>query len=100
MWLRLLGGGSFRELLRRALRLREVARDMRKGELAPAKPVRLQIETTDICNFKCVMCCREVIEGMNTRTMELDEFTTLIGEISPYYVTSTTLADSGKRERS
>jgi hypothetical protein len=33
------------------------------------------------------MCCREVIEGMNTRTMELDEFTTLIGEISPYYVT-------------
>jgi radical SAM protein with 4Fe4S-binding SPASM domain len=53
----------------------------------PPLPVRLQIETTDTCNFKCIMCCREMLEGMNTRTMPLADFAKLIDAIQPFYVT-------------
>ncbi|MGE0406766.1 MAG: radical SAM/SPASM domain-containing protein [Candidatus Korobacteraceae bacterium] len=55
--------------------------------MTPPLPIRLQIETTDICNLKCRMCTREVIEGMNTKTIELDQFKKTIEEVSPYYVT-------------
>jgi len=76
-FLRSLSGGSFSLLLARTARLRRVASGMLAASPRPAMPVRLQIETTDVGNFKCIMCSREVIEGMNTKTMPLDEFTKL-----------------------
>ena len=55
--------------------------------LSPSLPVRLQVETTDTCNFKCVMCARENLDGMNTTSMSLEQFSHLIDTIDPYYVT-------------
>lgn len=70
---RQLSRGSFRTLAKRTFRLRHPAAAM--AETHPL-PIRLQIETTDICNMKCVMCTREVLDGMNTTTMSLNQFTT------------------------
>ena len=53
----------------------------------PALPVRLQIEPTDICNLKCVMCTREILSGMDSTTLSLEKFRGLLDEIDPYYVT-------------
>jgi len=60
---------------------------MLSADPAPPLPVRLQVETTDVCNLKCRMCTREVVDGMNTRTMSLEQFQGMVDEISPYYVT-------------
>jgi radical SAM protein with 4Fe4S-binding SPASM domain len=85
--LRLLYGRSFGIFLRRIGRLRRMASSMRSAEVAPPLPVRLQIETTDVCNLKCRMCSREVMDGMNTSTMSLEQFQNIVTEISPYYLT-------------
>lgn len=92
-WLSKLGGGSIKTALARLLRLRRSAGRMVTASLTPPLPVRLQIETTDICNFKCVMCTREVIEGMNTRSMSLHDFTRIVTEIGPFYVTMNGLGE-------
>jgi len=85
--MRLLYGRSFRVFLGRVARLRRVAASMRSADSRPPLPIRLQIETTDICNLKCRMCTRELIEGMNTKTMPLDQFKEVVEETAPYYVT-------------
>jgi radical SAM protein with 4Fe4S-binding SPASM domain len=85
--LRLLYGRSFGIFLQRIGRLRRMASSMRSADEAPPLPVRLQIETTDVCNLKCRMCSREVIDGMNTGTMPLEQFKDIVQEISPYYLT-------------
>ena len=84
---RQLSRGSLRTLLSRTLRLRRLAAAMAAADPVPPLPIRLQIETTDICNMKCVMCTREVLDGMNTTTMSLDQFTKIVGEIEPFYAT-------------
>jgi radical SAM protein with 4Fe4S-binding SPASM domain len=85
--LRLLTGGSFTNLRYRIGRIQRIARSMATGGSDPPLPVRFQVETTDICNLKCRMCTREVIDGMNTRSMPLADFERLIVEVDPYYVT-------------
>jgi radical SAM protein with 4Fe4S-binding SPASM domain len=85
--LRLLYGRSFGIFLQRISRLRRLASSMRLADEAPPLPVRLQIETTDVCNLKCRMCTREVIDGMNTSTMSLEQFKNVVSQISPYYLT-------------
>ena len=74
-------------LLRRLSRLRRAAGEMRSASPTPSLPVRLQVETTDICNLKCTMCAREVLPNMNTGYMALEQFEKLIEAASPYYVT-------------
>ncbi len=91
--LQLLYGPSFKVFIGRLLRLRAMARSMRRGVEAPPLPVRLQIETTDICNFKCRMCTREVIDGMNTKTMSLEQFKSVVDQIAPYYLTMNGLGE-------
>ena len=85
--LRLLTGNSFTNLRRRVGRIRRMAAAMSRGGLDPPLPVRFQIETTDICNLKCRMCTREVMDGMNTRSMALADFERVVAEVDPYYVT-------------
>ena len=74
-------------LIKRVTRLRKLAKQMLCLNLYPSLPVRLQIETTDTCNFKCIMCARENLDGMNTTSMSLQQFSQLIDAIDPYYVT-------------
>jgi radical SAM protein with 4Fe4S-binding SPASM domain len=85
--LRLLSMGSPVLLAERAGRIWAVSRSMLSAEAKPAKPVRLQVETTDICNLKCIMCARESLDGMDTRTMSFDEFVRLIDAARPFYAT-------------
>lgn len=89
----LLYGGSLLVFLRRARRLRRLAASMLHADQAPDLPVRLQIETTNLCNFKCRMCTREVIDGMNTVTMPLQQFERVVDEINPFYVTMNGLGE-------
>ena len=60
---------------------------MAHADPLPRLPIRLQIETTDICNMKCVMFTREVLDGMNTTTMSFEQFTNTVESIAPYYAT-------------
>jgi radical SAM protein with 4Fe4S-binding SPASM domain len=85
--LRHLWGGSWRAFLGRLGRLRRLAAGMVEATASPALPVRLQIETTDICNLECTMCTREVLTGMDSTTLSLEKFEELLDEIDPYYVT-------------
>jgi radical SAM protein with 4Fe4S-binding SPASM domain len=85
--LRLISGGTFARLLGRVRRIRRIAGGMFFGALVPPMPVRLQIETTDSCNLKCRMCTRELLTGMNSKSISLDEFQKIVAEIDPYYVT-------------
>jgi radical SAM protein with 4Fe4S-binding SPASM domain len=84
---RLLTGNSILNLWRRGGRMRRIAVAMAAGAADPPLPVRFQVETTDICNLKCRMCTREVMEGMNTRSMALADFERVVAEVDPYYVT-------------
>lgn len=68
-------------------RLRQIAKKARLADPNPPLPIRLQVETTDFCNFKCVMCARESLDGMNTRSLSLDDFIGLIDKVKPLYVT-------------
>ena len=79
---RQLSRGSLRTLLKRTRRL---AAAMAHADPLPRLPIRLQIETTDICNMKCVMFTREVLDGMNTTTMSFEQFTNTVESIAPYY---------------
>lgn len=80
-------GGSFKVFIKRFRKLRNIAASIQSADLIPPLPVRLQVETTDKCNFKCRMCTREVIDDMNTISMPLSNFIRLIDEIKPYYAT-------------
>lgn len=92
-YLKTLGGGSLRLLSKRLFRLRGVAKGMAMADPAPPFPVRLQVETTDICNLKCVMCTREILSELNTRSISLDEFVKVVDAIEPYYVTMNGLGE-------
>ena len=85
--LRLLHGGSWRIFLKRIGRLRRMASRMRSADEVPPLPIRLQIENTDVCNLKCRMCSREVLDGMNSSTMPLEQFKDIVTQVSPYYLT-------------
>ncbi len=85
--LRLVAGHSPLKLVKRSARVWQVARAMLHGDLRSGRPVRLQVETTDICNLKCRMCAREALEDMDTTTMTLEAFTTLVDAVDPFYVT-------------
>jgi radical SAM protein with 4Fe4S-binding SPASM domain len=69
------------------LRLRQVAKKARLASFDPPLPLRLQVETTDFCNFKCVMCARENLDGMNSCSLSLERFLDLLDEVKPLYVT-------------
>lgn len=84
-WLVALSGGRLSTLMARLLRLRRVAGAMLRGDLAPPAPVRVQVETTDVCNLRCVHCRREKLDDMNTRTMPLDSFARIVADIEPLY---------------
>ena len=88
-----LGGGSIFVLLSRLERCWRMGRDLRRQDDAPGLPVRLQIETTDICNLRCKMCAREQLTNMNTGTIGLEKFTEIIDQINPYYVTMNGLGE-------
>jgi len=92
-YLKTLGGGSLRSLTKRLSRLRGVAKGMAMADPAPPLPVRLQVETTDICNLKCVMCTREILGELNTRSISFDEFVKVVDAIEPYYVTMNGLGE-------
>ena len=84
---RCLSGGSVRALFGRLARVRRVAGDILRINNKPAMPVRLQMETTDHCNLKCIMCSREVMTGMNSSAITLDTFRKVVDEAQPFYVT-------------
>jgi radical SAM protein with 4Fe4S-binding SPASM domain len=84
---RLLAQDSLRVLMHRLSRIRATAASMLEMDLTPPLPVRLQVETVDVCNLKCRMCTREQLTDMNTRIMPLDEFAVLVKDIQPFYVT-------------
>jgi radical SAM protein with 4Fe4S-binding SPASM domain len=91
--LRMVSGNSPTALPKRSTRVWRVARGMIRGDLTGAHPVRLQVETTDICNLKCRMCAREALDGMDSTTMTLDAFTKLVDEVNPFYVTMNGLGE-------
>jgi pyrroloquinoline quinone biosynthesis protein E len=80
-------------LFRRLRRLTRLAAEMRDQVLTPSLPVRLQVETTDTCNLKCVMCAREVLTDMNQANITLETFQNLIQSADPYYVTMNGLGE-------
>ena len=80
-----LAGGRMSTLLTRLVRLRRVAGAVLHGDLTPPAPVKLQIETTNLCNLRCVHCKREKLDEMNTLTISLDAFKRIISDIKPYY---------------
>src|SRR5262245_54304376 len=86
-WLVALSGGRLSTLVARSLRLRRLAGTMLSGDLTPPAPVRLQIETTDVCNLRCIHCRREELESMNTLTMPLETFARIVADIEPFYAT-------------
>ncbi len=92
-WLVALSGGRLHILLSRTLRLRRLAGAMLHGTLTPPSPVRLQIETTDVCNLRCIHCTRETLDGMNTLTVGFDAFARTVSEIAPFYVTMNGLGE-------
>jgi radical SAM protein with 4Fe4S-binding SPASM domain len=84
-WIVAFSGGRLSILSGRLMRLRRVAGAMLRGSLTPPAPVRVQIETTDICNLRCIHCRREKLDGMDTVTMPLDMFARLMADIQPLY---------------
>ena len=84
-WLSALSGGRLPTLGGRLLRLRRLAGAMLHGQLEPPPPVRLQIETTDTCNLRCIHCKRERLDGMNTVSMPLASFARIVSDIEPLY---------------
>src|SRR5260370_2010312 len=85
--LRLVYGASFLGFVERSARLWRVARGVVRGDVTPALPFRLQVETTDVCNLKCRMCAREAMDDMDTGAMTLETFKRLVDDVDPYYVT-------------
>jgi radical SAM protein with 4Fe4S-binding SPASM domain len=90
---RCLAGNSVRTLTRRLGRVRRVAAGILGCNLQPELPIRLQTETTDFCNLKCIMCTREVLPGMNSSSIPLETFRRLIDEVKPLYVTMNGLGE-------
>jgi radical SAM protein with 4Fe4S-binding SPASM domain len=84
-WLIAFCGHRPTDLVARLLRLRRLAGAMLHGSPAPPFPVRVQIETTDICNLRCIHCRREKLDDMDTLTMPLDSFARIIADIKPLY---------------
>jgi radical SAM protein with 4Fe4S-binding SPASM domain len=86
--LRLMSGQSLRTLGSRSARIWRLARSILRGDRTNIDlPVRLQVETTDICNLKCLMCTRDVLDDMDTTTMSLEWFQKLVDEVNPFYAT-------------
>ena len=85
-WFVALSGGGISSLATRLPRLRRLAGAVARRELTPPKPIRLQIETTDVCNLRCVHCRREKFDDMDTLTMPLESFAQIIADIEPFYV--------------
>jgi radical SAM protein with 4Fe4S-binding SPASM domain len=84
---RCLAGDSARTLIRRLARIRRVMASILYINPRPALPVRVQIETTDHCNLKCIMCTRELMSDMNSSAITLETFRRVVDEIQPFYVT-------------
>lgn len=85
--LSLFWNGSPLDFLSRLGRCWQLARQIVCGDTVAAFPVRMQVETTDICNLRCRMCARELLPDMNSRSMPLEEFSGLIEKVEPFYVT-------------
>ncbi len=86
--LKLMSGQSLSTLGARSARIWRLARSILRGDLTGvALPVRLQVETTDICNLKCLMCTREVLDDMDTGSVSLEWFRRLLDEVEPFYAT-------------
>jgi len=85
-WLVALSGGRMSSLFARLMRLRRVAGAMLARDLTPPPPVKLQVETTDVCNLRCVHCKRDKLDEMNTLTMPLESFARVVSDVAPLYV--------------
>lgn len=85
--LKCLGGNNLSDLFSRIRRLRKLMSAMVNFSQSSPLPVRLQIETTNACNFRCRMCAREAIELTGSAEIPLDNFDRLLKEIKPFYVT-------------
>ena len=85
-WLAALSGDRLSTLVTRSLRLRRLAGAMLSRSLTPPVPVRLQIETTDLCNLHCIHCKREKLDDMDTLTMPPDTFSRIVADVEPFYV--------------
>lgn len=48
------------------------------------QPVIYNIETTNACNMKCVMCPRTTMMNRSVKTMEMDIFQKIIDQIKPF----------------
>ncbi|MEZ4805500.1 MAG: radical SAM/SPASM domain-containing protein [Bacteroidia bacterium] len=53
-------------------------------KLRPKIPAVFQIETTNICNMKCVMCPRTTLMERKLGSMDIETFTHLIEQIEPH----------------
>ena len=84
-WFVALSGDRLSTLVMRVLRLRRLAGAMLYGSLTPPAPVKIQVETTDVCNLRCIHCKREKFDDMNTLTMPLDTFARIVADIEPFY---------------
>lgn len=84
-WFVALSGGRLSTLMARVLRLRRLAGAMLYGSPTPPAPIRLQVETTDYCNLRCIHCKREKLDDMNTLTMPLDAFARIVADIEPFF---------------
>lgn len=84
---RCLAGNSLRTLMRRLARVRRVSAGILHASPRPAPPVRVQFETTDHCNLKCIMCTRELMNDMNSRAISMETFRQVVDEIQPFYLT-------------
>lgn len=88
-----IGGGSFRVFFRRFHRIRKSLKSISIYNQVPPIPIRLQIETTNICNLNCVMCARRALNDLKNRKMSVEEFSKIVKEIDPFYVTMNGLGE-------
>ncbi len=58
-----------------------------KGKLESSrslKPTVFNVETTNVCNMKCVMCPRTKLMNRELKTLSMNDFNTVLNQISPH----------------
>lgn len=84
--------GSFLAVVRRIPKAFSVLyRALKADEMAsPHFPIRLQLEVTNRCNYRCIMCDRENLVALGKKlndVVDFGAFKKLVDEIAPLYLT-------------